>query len=193
MSVNRDTIVEIFGANGDHVTIAGEGWGDEGFVMATGPQQLYDPPVKVVYEEPGNWPGARFLSYRVLRRDVILPVWILDDDEESWAYRDSRLRMMFDYEQTARIRVTHPEWPYRELTVTLGEQYEVDLVTDPNLGEINLATIHLIAGDPFWYEADARFSGVTATDTTFDPNPPSVSVAAGASPVRGDHDLGSAR
>lgn len=171
MSVNRDTIVEIFGANGDHITIAGEGWGEEGFVLATGVKDLYDPPVKVVYEEPGNWPGARYLMHRVLRRDIILPIWILDEEDESWAYRDSRLRMMFDYNRDTIIRVTHPEWPYRELKVKLGEQYEVDLTTDPNLGPINLATIHLIAGDPFWYEQDAVFSAVTQTDTTFDPNP----------------------
>lgn len=171
MSINRDTIVEIVGANGKHITIAGEGAGEEGYWLATDPKELYDAQAKVVYEEPGNWPGARYLSHRILRRDIILPIWILDEEDESWAYRDSELRMMFDYNRDTLIKITHPEWPQRILKARLGEQYEVDLKEDPNLGSINQATIHLIAGDPFWYEKDAIFSAVTVTDTTFDPNP----------------------
>lgn len=172
MSINRDTIVEIFGCNGDYAQIAGPGAGDEGFfICPKGFEQLFDPKVKVVYEDPGNWPGSRYLSHRVLRRDIALGVYILDEEDESWAYRDSRWRKMWSYDRDTKIRVTHPESNPRTLTVRLGEEILVDMTTDPNLGPINMATMNLIAGDPFWYEKDAMFSGVTATDTTFDPNP----------------------
>lgn len=172
MSINRDTIVEIFGCNGDYAQIAGPDGGDEGFFIAPkGFEQLFDPKVKVVYEDPGNWPGSRYLSHRVLRRDITLGVYILDEEDESWAYRDSRWRKMWSYDRDTKIRVTHPESKPRTLTVRLGEEILIDMTTDPNLGPINMATMSLIAGDPFWYEKDAMFSGVTATDTTFDPNP----------------------
>lgn len=173
MTINsRDTVVEIFGANGDHVIIAGPDAGEDGFWLApSGFEGLYDPPVKVVYEEPGNWPGSRFLSHRILRRDVVIGVFILEEEGESWAYRDSRWRKLWSYEKDTLIRVTHPESKPRTLKVRLGENIKIDLTTDPNLGEINLATMSLIAGDPFWYEDDAVFSATTQTDTTFDPNP----------------------
>jgi hypothetical protein len=171
MSLHRDTVIRIRGINGRWISIAGPDAGDEGYWLDLDPKQLFDAQAKVVYEEPGNWPGARYLNHRVLRRDIILPIIILDDEDESWAYRDSELRMMFDYNRDSLIEVTHPEWPTRTLKCRLGEQYEVDLKSDPNLGDINVATVHLIAGDPFWYEADAVFSATTVTDTTFDPNP----------------------
>lgn len=169
--LHRDTVIRIRGINGRWITIAGPDAGEEGYWLDVDPKEIFDAQAKVTYEEPGNWPGARYLSHRVLRRDMILPIIILDDDDESWAYRDSELRMMFDYNKDSLLEVTHPEWPTRTLKFRLGEQYEVDLKTDPNLGQVNVATIHAIAGDPFWYEEDAVFSAVTTTDTTFDPNP----------------------
>ena len=52
-----DTVIEIEGCNGEWFTIAGPRAGDRGVWLGTGVSGIYDPPVKVVDEVPGNWPG----------------------------------------------------------------------------------------------------------------------------------------
>lgn len=52
-----DTLVELEGVNGEWFTLAGPGEGDRGVYLGTDVKGLYDPPVKVVYEEPGNYPA----------------------------------------------------------------------------------------------------------------------------------------
>ena len=75
------TVVELEGVNGELFTIAGDDAGDKGVYLATGVTGLFDPPVKASYEEPGNYPGARYLSHRILRRDLVFAVHILEDGE----------------------------------------------------------------------------------------------------------------
>ena len=171
MPINLDTVVAIEGCNGDFVTLTGPDAGDENFVLATGVMGLFDPPVKVVYEEPGNYPGSRYLNHRILRRDLTFGVWILDEPEQSWLQGDSRWRKMWSYSKDTKIHVTTPDSGTRTLTCRLGQAIEVEMTTDPSMEPINLAKMTVIAGDPFWWEDDVVFSGVTTTNTTFDPNP----------------------
>ena len=64
-----DTVVELEGVNGELFNLT---TGDHGVFLATDVEGcFYDPPVKVVIEEPGNYPGARYLNHRVLKRDII--------------------------------------------------------------------------------------------------------------------------
>lgn len=167
-----ETVVEIEGCNGEWFTIAGANEGDRGVHLGTEVKGIYDPPVKVVYEEPGNYPGARYLNHRVMRRDITFAAVILNDKRtrgESWMSRDSEWRKAFAFDRDSKIHVTTEESGTRTLKVRLGEAPEVDMRVDPDGQSLNVAAMTLIAGDPFWYEEDVVYSVKTKTDTRFDP------------------------
>lgn len=166
-----DTLVELEGINGERFDLTN---GDRGVYLGTDIKgAFYDPPVKVVYEEPGNWPGARYLNHRILRRDITFGVEILHDKSESWSYRDSEWRKAWAFNRDCKLIITTPESGTRYLKLRLGESPEVSMVTNPRhpTNTINRTVMVCIAGDPFWYEDDAVHPFVTTLDTTFDPNP----------------------
>lgn len=165
------TVVELEGVNGERFTLTGPHAGDRGVYLATGVTGLYDPPVKTVYEEPGNFPGARYLNHRILRRDLVFAVYILNDKgANSWLSRDSEWRKAWAFDRDCKLYVTTAESGTRYLKVRLFESIDVSTETDPNGNSANLAKMVCVAGDPFWYEDDVVYSAVTETDTTFDPN-----------------------
>ncbi len=168
------TVVELLDVNGEWWTLAGPEAGDRGVYLGTGVTGLFDPPVKVVYEEPGNYPGARFLNARILRRDIVFGVEILNDAKtgaNSWLSRDSEWRKAWSFERDCKLYVTTEDSGTRYLKLRLGESPDISLETDPNGLTLNRAAMVCIAGDPFWYEDDVVYSAVTEEDTTFDPNP----------------------
>lgn len=162
------TVVELEGVNGEWFTIAGRQAGDKGVYLATGVSGLFDPPVKASYEEPGNYPGARYLSHRVLRRDLIFAVHILEDGE-SWLSRDSEWRKAWAFDRDCKLYVT-TESGTRYLKVRLFESPDVDTETDPNGRTLTTVKMVTVAGDPFWYEDDVIYTAVTQKDTSFDPS-----------------------
>ncbi|AJD82446.1 minor tail protein [Mycobacterium phage Sheen] len=162
-----DTVVELEDVNGEWWNLT---TGDRGVYLGTGVKGIYDPPVKVVYEEPGNYPGSRYLSHRVLRRDLVFGVEILDDDGDSWLSRDSEWRKAWSFDRDCKLYITTPESGTRYLKLRLGESIEVDTETDPRGNSINRAAMVCIAGDPFWYEDDVLYTAITQLDTRFDPN-----------------------
>ncbi|EKF23011.1 minor tail protein Gp27 [Mycolicibacterium hassiacum DSM 44199] len=166
-----DTIVELEGVNGERFNLT---TGDQGVFLATDVEGcFYDPPVKVVIEEPGNYPGARYLNHRVLKRDIVFGVQILNDAKQgprSWLSRDSEWRKAWAFNRDCKIYVTTPDSGTRYLKVRLFESPKVDMRTDPRGNSINLTVMSCIAYDPFWYEDDVVFSAETKTDTRFDPS-----------------------
>lgn len=166
------TIVELVGVNGERFTLAGPDAGDQGVYLGTGITGLYEPPVKAMYEEPGNYPGARYLNHRVLRRDVVFAVHILNDKGAgSWLSRDSEWRKAWAFDRDSYLYVTTEESGTRYLKLRLFESPEVSTDTDPNGKTVNTVKMVTVAGDPFWYEDDAVYSATTQTNTTFDPAP----------------------
>ena len=166
-----ETVVELLDVNGEWWNLTS---GDRGVWLGTDPKGLYDPPVKVVYEEPGNYPGARFLNARILRRDIVFGVEILNDGSigpNSWLSRDSEWRKAWAFDRDCKLYVTTPDSGTRYLKLRLGESPEIEMYHDPKLGRVNRAGMICISGDPFWYEDDVVYSAVTEEDTTFDPNP----------------------
>ncbi|AUV61986.1 minor tail protein [Mycobacterium phage SWU2] len=163
-----DTVVELEDVNGEWWNLT---TGDRGVYLGTGVKGIYDPPVKVVYEEPGNYPGSRYLNHRILRRDLVFGVEILDDDGDSWLSRDSEWRKAWAFDRDCKLYITTPESGTRYLKLRLGESIEVDTETDPRGNSINRAAMVCISGDPFWYQDDVVYTAVTQTDTTFNPNP----------------------
>ncbi|ATW60156.1 minor tail protein [Mycobacterium phage Ph8s] len=166
-----DTIVELEGVNGERFNLT---TGDQGVFLATDVEGcFYDPPVKVVYEEPGNYPGARYLSHRVLKRDIVFGVQILNDAKQgpkSWLSRDSEWRKAWAFNRVCKLYVTTPDSGTRYLHLALFESPKVEMHTDPRGNEINLTVMSCISYDPFWYEDDKIFSAKTKTDTRFDPS-----------------------
>lgn len=164
------SIVELEGVNGETFNLT---TGDRGVYLAEDVKgAFYDPPVKIVYEEPGNYPGARYLNHRVLRRDITFGVQILNDGqsgERSWISRDSEFRKALAFDRDATLRITTSESGTRELKFRLAESPDVDMRVDPQMNTINMTKVIGVAGDPFWYEDDVVHSVTTKTDTSFDP------------------------
>ncbi|BBC53745.1 minor tail protein [Mycobacterium phage JF4] len=169
-----DTLVELEGVNGEWFTLAGPGEGDRGVYLGTDVKGLYDPPVKVVYEEPGNWPGSRYLNHRILKRDIVFGVEIPNDaaiGPNSWLSRESEWRKAWAFDRDCKLYITTPESGTRYLKLRLAESPEVSWFTDPRGNKINRTVMVCVAGDPFWYQDDVVYTAVTQTDTTFNPNP----------------------
>lgn len=167
-----DTVVELQGVNGEWFNLT---TGDRGIFLGTGVKGLYDPPVKVVYEEPGNYPGARYLSHRILRRDIVFGVEIFNDAKDgpdSWLSRDSEWRKAWAFDRDCYLYITTPESGTRYLKLRLGEQMDISLHTDPRGNQVNRAVVVAIAGDPFWYQDDIVYEVETKTDTRFAPSTP---------------------
>ncbi|AXH46771.1 minor tail protein [Mycobacterium phage Acolyte] len=166
-----DTIVELEGVNGEFFNLT---TGDQGAFLATDVEGcFYDPPVKVVVEEPGNYPGARYLNHRILKRDIVFGVQILNDANSgprSWLSRDSEWRKAWAFNRDCKLYVTTPDSGTRYLKLRLFESPKVEMKTDPRGNSINLTVMSCIAYDPFWYEDDVVFSAKTKTDTRFDPS-----------------------
>ncbi len=165
------TVVELEGANGEWFNLT---TGDRGVYLATDPKgAFFDPPVKSVYEEPGNYPGARYLNHRVLRRDIVFGVEILNDSRfgpSSWMSRDSEWRKAWAYDRDCKLHVTTEESGTRYLRLRLLESPDVEMVHEPQMLSINRTVMTCVAQDPFWYEDDVVFTAVTKQDTSFDPN-----------------------
>ncbi|AOZ61268.1 minor tail protein [Mycobacterium phage DarthPhader] len=165
-----DTIVELEGVNGERFNLT---TGDQGVFLATDVEGcFYDPPVKVVIEEPGNYPGARYLNHRILKRDIVFGVQILNDSKigpKSWLSRDSEWRKAWAFNRVCKLYVTTPDSGTRYLHLALFESPKVEMKTDPRGNSINLTVMSCIAYDPFWYEDDKVISVKTKTDTRFTP------------------------
>ncbi|BBX09502.1 phage tail protein [Mycolicibacterium aichiense] len=166
-----DTIVELEGVNGERFNLT---TGDQGVFLATDVEGcFYDPPVKVVIEEPGNYPGARYLNHRILKRDIVFGVEILNDAKsgsKSWLSRDSEWRKAWAFNRDCKLYVTTPDSGTRYLHIRLFESPTVQMKTDPRGNTINLTVMSCIAYDPFWYEDDKVFSAKTKQDTRFKPS-----------------------
>lgn len=169
--MKSDTVVELEGVNGERFNLT---TGDRGVYLATDVKgAFFDPPVKVVYEEPGNYPGARYLNHRVLRRDIVFGVEILNDapaGPNSWMSRDSEWRKAWAFDRDCKLYVTTAESGTRYLKLRLLESPSVDMMYDPQQNPINRTVMVCVAGDPFWYEDDVVYSAVTQQNTSFDPN-----------------------
>ncbi|AKQ07591.1 minor tail protein [Mycobacterium phage Danforth] len=169
------TTVELEGVDGSWWTLAGPQAGDRGVHLATKPKGcFYDPPVKVVSEEPGNFPGARYLNHRILRRDIVFGVEILNDrGEDSWISRDSEWRKAWAFDRDSRLHVTTDRSGHRVLNLRLLESPELadgDDTYDPDTNPVTRTIMTCVAYDPFWYGDDVVYPVETETDTRFDPS-----------------------
>lgn len=161
------TLVELEGVNGDVIPLTGPEAAERGVILAPGGLQgIYDPPVKVVFEEPANFPGARYLHHRIMRRDVIIGVDIYDDGPGTLLQRDSEFRKMWDYKDTSKLHVTTDDYGTRTLTLQMSEQPEYEETYDLNEVEVTQVKFTTTAVDPFWYSEDETFLYTTKTDTT---------------------------
>lgn len=165
------TVVELQGVNGEWFNLT---TGDRGVYLSTDVKgAFFDPPVKAVYEEPGNYPGSRYLNHRVLRRDIVFGVEILNDARvgpKSWLSRDSEWRKAWAFDRDCYLYITTRESGTRYLKLRLLESPDVDMKYEPQMMPINRTVMTCVAGDPFWYQDDVIYTAETVEDTSFDPN-----------------------
>lgn len=144
-----DAVIDILGVNGDEVCIAGSEAGKEGIWLATKVEGLMDPEVSTVSKSPGNRPGSRYVSHRILERTLVFRVTIENDQNKSWHKTDVRWRKLWAYDLYTRIRVTTEDGS-RILKARLSE-IEVDTEYDPHVNDATDVVMTVVADDPFWY------------------------------------------
>lgn len=156
--------VELFGCDDFYACLAGEGAGDQGVVLGTNPQGLYDAPVRVSMKrgafEVGGKPSKVDRPHREL--DIGIGMFSPNDDPEEWAEIDSELRGAFDYEvdpwdpeaRSARLAITTPRSGTRWLDVLMIESPIMAMDTDPWDYMHSLLPMRLVAPQPMWYEDD---------------------------------------
>lgn len=155
-----EAVVEIIGPSGDSVTIAGEDSGAEGIHLLTEVEGLFDPEIEAVTKASANRPGTRFISHRVLERNLVFKVLIENDEQESWRERDVRWRRLWRFDEYTTVRVT-VDGESRDLRARLSE-IEVDTTHDPHTNEATEVIMTAVADDPFWYGEPFEYRGELA-------------------------------
>lgn len=158
--------ITVVGVNKDTVTIAGPNAGAQGIWLASEMEGFYDPEIKTVTKAPGNRPGTRFVSHRILERTLIFNVTVLNDDNGSWSARDSRWRKLWAYDNYTQIKVQVPGGRVRTLQARL-EEIKVDTKYDPHVNAATDIQMTVVADDPFWYEEEFTSSATVPGTYTF--------------------------
>ena len=158
--------ITVVGVNKDTVTIAGPNAGTEGIWLASEMEGFFDPEIKAVTKAPGNRPGVRFVSHRILERTLIFNVTVLNDDKGSWSARDSRWRKLWAYDNYTQIKVQVPGGKVRTLLARL-EEIKVDTKYDPHVNAATDIQMTVVADDPFWYEDEFTASAAVPGTYTF--------------------------
>lgn len=152
--------VELFGVDGSHYVLAGDGAGDDGIYLGTDPQGLYDSPVTVTSKSGAFEIGGKPTKVTRRIREVMLPLGAYAYTPDDWAEADSKIRKAFDYEvdpwdpdaTPTRLRVTTDESGSRDLFLLMTESPVMDLSTDPHDYEHSLLPVVCAAHQPDWFE-----------------------------------------
>lgn len=154
--------VELFGVDGSYFCLSGPGAGNEGVVLGTAPQGLYDAPVKVSMKRGAFEIGGKPSKVDRPHRELDLGLGATGEDPEEWAENDSKLRMAFDYEVDpwdpaagpAQLSITTARSGRRTLDVLLMESPIMAMDTDPWDYGHSLLPVKLVAPQPMWYQDD---------------------------------------
>lgn len=153
---NIPAIVELEGVNGDWFVWSGQGFGEQGSHLGTGVKGIYDAPVKPIYHEHAFQEGATYGGKRYLKRDLVFGVWVTDDNGDSWAENDSRLRKALSYDDEFKLWITDPvSGSRRYLKLRLAQEPDVQMEdNDPRLLGRAQVILTCTAADPWWYDED---------------------------------------
>ncbi|MBW0270785.1 hypothetical protein ATM97_07130 [Nocardia sp. MH4] len=154
--------VELFGCDGSYFCLSGAEAGNQGVVLETGPQGLYDAPVKVMMKRGAFEVGGKPAKVDRPYRELDLSLGAFSDDPEDWAEIDSALRMALDYEvdpwdpdaKPARLSITTDRSGTRSLDVLLLDSPIMAMDTDPWDYSQSSLPAKLVASQPMWYEPD---------------------------------------
>ncbi|MGW4240903.1 phage tail protein [Nocardia sp. NPDC004722] len=151
MEDNR-TLVEVEGCMGSWFTLSGPGMGEQGVILGTDVEGIWDAPVKTIWTEHAHQIGGSYAGHRYLKRDIVFGVWIDDIDTGSWQINDSEWRKNWAYDRDSKLWITTPDSGRRYLNVRLLEQPNFKPEKDPNLLRSGKVVMTVCAGDPWWYE-----------------------------------------
>ena len=160
------TQVSVEGFNGGECILAGDGEGDMGAFLAPDPLGLYDAPVETIRNSHAFQVGSDFGGLRNLERVVDIGVLIDNSNGSSWMENDSEFRKLWSYTKDSKLWI-ETEDTRRYLKVRLRQQPDFKSRFDPNQTQIETVDLSLVAGDPWWYDAeDATDTWVSTVDTS---------------------------
>lgn len=159
------TKIQVESPSGELWTIIGDGKGDRGVWLGQSVAGLWAAPLETIYNSTAFQDGADYGGKRTGARIVTLDVEILKTSDSSWERNWSDWMKAFKADEDTLIWYETDE-SRRFLKVRLAKNSEMTPKIDPEkLGHVTL-TMNLIAGDPWWWEADATSTYVTTTDTS---------------------------
>lgn len=160
-----EALVEVETFRGEWFTISGPGQGDRGVELASEIDDLYDVPVETIRNSHAFQKGSSYGGKRIKHRIPVFGVWISGVSGGDWEELDSEWAKGWDYDEESKLWI-ETESSRRSLSLSLYQQPKVDLEYDPH-GELCAKVVMTtVAGDPYWYEADATATWVNPIDTT---------------------------
>jgi hypothetical protein len=158
--MGKHATVELFGCDGSYFCLSGRYAGDQGVVLGTNPQGLYDAPVKVDYKRGAFEIGGKPNKITYPYREITIGLGAMGDTPQQWGEVDSAIRMALDYEvdpwdpdaKPARLAITTQMSGTRSLNVLMSASPIMEMDTDPWDYEHSLLPVTLTAGQPMWTE-----------------------------------------
>lgn len=169
MAQREKLTVEVFGVDGSHWTISGDGqpgeeagregvWLDQKHVGL-----ITDMPAEAVWETGADQVGSTYRGVKFAARDITFPVMVLDGPDRPWQLVDSRWAKAWSFDRPSRIVVTSSSgrrtlWAQKHK----GPEYAFEETSGQARGASRML-MHLRAGDPRWYSEEPtdvwRFDG----------------------------------
>lgn len=154
--------VELHGCDGSYFCLSGDGAGEQRVYLGTGPQGLYDAPVKVSMKRSAFEIGGKPTAPVRPHREMLIGLGAVGDTPEEWAEADSAIRMAFDYEvdpwdpaaKPARLDITTQRSGTRSMHVLMSESPVMAMDTDPWDYGHSLLPVTLVAPQPMPFEPD---------------------------------------
>jgi len=159
------TLIQIESHSGEWWTIIGEGKGDRGVWLGQSVSGLWAVPLETIYNSTAYQDGADYGGKRIGSREISFDVEILKTKDEPWERNWSDWMKAFRPDKDSKIWY-ETENSRRYLKVRLSTESQMSPKFDPDNRQHVTLTMNLIAGDPWWYEEEAKSTFVTTTDTT---------------------------
>lgn len=151
--------VEIFGVNGDHAVINGEGVSEKLF-LSTDVKGIFDTPVVTRRKSSAFQKGSTYLGKSYKERRITFGVEIKGDSPEEWQQLQDRWNAMWDYEADqwdpnstlTKLSITTPISGTRSLYLAKDDTVDFESKHDPHITRTSKVGMAVVADQPLFFE-----------------------------------------